>query len=136
MAWDVALGMAPAECLAPPVIEGPETLSPWALERAMRAARAKVPGLPAGFRYHDLRHYLASLLIAHGADVKTVQARLWHGSATTTLNTYSHPWPDKDESTKVIVVSVIKARSEGSADSSRTAGARRDVPPGQPLEGV
>jgi site-specific recombinase XerD len=35
-----------------------------------------VPGLPAGFRYHDLRHYLASLLIAHGANVKTVQARL------------------------------------------------------------
>ena len=40
---------------------------------------------PAGFRYHDLRHYFASLLIAHGADVKTVQARLRHGSAKTTL---------------------------------------------------
>jgi len=79
-------------------------------------------GLPAGFRYHDLRHYLASLLIAHGADVKTVQARLRHGSATTTLNTYSHLWPDKDESTKAIVDSVIKARFEGPADSSRTAG--------------
>jgi len=65
-------------------------LSPWALERAVRTARAKVrkcakcaviqvrpgrvfrcqacggaddaPGLPAGFRYHDLRHYLASQL--------------------------------------------------------------------------
>jgi integrase len=79
-------------------------------------------GLPAGFRFHDLRHYLASLLIANGADVKTVQARLRHGSATTTLNTYSHLWPDKDESTKAIVDSVIKARFEGPADSSRTAG--------------
>lgn len=97
-------------------------LSPWALERAIRAARSKVPGLPAVFRYHDLRHYLASLLIAHGADVKTVQARLRHGSATTTLNTYGHLWPDKDESTKAIVDSVINARFEGSADSSRTAG--------------
>jgi len=29
----------------------------------------------AGFRYHDLRHYLASLLIADGADVKTVQGQ-------------------------------------------------------------
>jgi integrase len=27
--------------------------SPWAIERAMRAARKKVKGLPAGFRYHD-----------------------------------------------------------------------------------
>jgi integrase len=97
-------------------------LSPWALERAIRAARGKVAGLPAGFRYHDLRHYLASLLIAHGADVKTVQARLRHGSASTTLNTYSHLWPDKDESTKAIVDSVINARFEVSADSSRTAG--------------
>jgi len=31
-------------------------LSPWALERAVRTARKKVEGLPAGFRYHDLRH--------------------------------------------------------------------------------
>jgi len=41
-------------------------------------------------------HYFASLLIAHGADVKTVQARLRHGSAKTTLDTYGHMWPDKD----------------------------------------
>jgi integrase len=41
-------------------------------------------GLPEGFRYQDLRHYLASLLIASGADVKTVQARLRHASAKTT----------------------------------------------------
>ena len=47
----------------------------------MRTARAKVAGLPDGFRYHDLRHYLASLLIAEGSDVKTVQARLRHASA-------------------------------------------------------
>ena len=28
--------------------------SPWAIERAIRTARAKVEGLPDGFRYHDL----------------------------------------------------------------------------------
>ena len=91
-------------------------LGPWQLQRAMRDARAKVPGLPAGFRYQDLRHYLASLLIASGADVKTVQARLRHASATTTLNTYSHLWPDKDESTRAAVDAVLQAR----ADSVRT----------------
>jgi len=52
-------------------------LSPWAIERAMRKARSKVKDLPAGFRYHDLRHYFASLLIAYG-----------------------HIWPDRAESTR------------------------------------
>ena len=61
-------------------------LGPWRLERAMRTARGKVAGLPEGFRYHDLRHYFASLLIASGADVKTVQARLRHASARTTVD--------------------------------------------------
>ena len=42
------------------------------------SARPKVDGLPEGFRFHDLRHYLASLLIGSGLDVKVVQARLRH----------------------------------------------------------
>ncbi len=75
-----------------------DQLGPWALQRAIRTARAKVPGLPPGFRFHDLRHYLASMLIASGADVKVVQARLRHASAKTTLDTYAHLWPDSDES--------------------------------------
>src|SRR5262245_9590969 len=33
-------------------------LGPWALGHAFRGARTTVDGLPAGFRYHDLRHYL------------------------------------------------------------------------------
>jgi integrase len=57
----------------------------------MRKARSEVKGLPAGFRYHDLRHHFASLLIiASGGDVKTVQARLRHASAKTTLDTHGH----------------------------------------------
>ena len=64
--------------------------SPWAIERAIRSSRTKVAGLPAGFRFHDLRHYLASLLISQGCDVKVGQARLRHANATTTLNTYGH----------------------------------------------
>jgi integrase len=38
----------------------------------MREVKQKVDGLPEGFSFHDLRHYLASLLIASGADIKTV----------------------------------------------------------------
>lgn len=87
-------------------------VGPWRLERAIRSARKKVPGLPEGFRYHDLRHYLASFLIASGADVKLVQARLRHASAKTTLDTYGHLWPDSDESTRAALEAVFGARTE------------------------
>ena len=66
-----------------------------------------------------MRHYLASLLIASGADIKTVQARLRHANASTTLDVYGHLWPDADESTRTAVGAVIKART-AAADGLRT----------------
>lgn len=82
---------------------------PWTIERAVRAARAGV-GLPDGFRFHDLRHYFASLLIASGLDVKVVQARLRHASAKTTLDTYGHLWPDRDNTSRAAVAAVYQER--------------------------
>ena len=66
--------------------------------------------------------YFASRLIAHGADVKTVQARLRHGSAKTILDTYGHPWPDKDESTKAVIDALVDSKFRDAADSARTEG--------------
>jgi integrase len=40
---------------------------------------------------------------------KTVQARLRHASAKTTLDTYGHLWPDRDESTRATVEAVFAA---------------------------
>jgi integrase len=78
----------------------------------VRTARKAVEGLPEGFRFHDLRHYYASLLIASGADVKVVQARLRHRSAKTTLDTYGHLWPDRDDATRTAVETVLVARAD------------------------
>ncbi|WP_407441551.1 tyrosine-type recombinase/integrase [Rhodococcus sp. (in: high G+C Gram-positive bacteria)] len=84
---------------------------PWLIERWMRSVKTRVGArLPGEFSFHDLRHYLASLLIASGADIKTVQARMRHASAKTTLDVYGHLWPDADESTRLAVGSVIAAR--------------------------
>ncbi|MFT3877169.1 MAG: tyrosine-type recombinase/integrase [Propioniciclava sp.] len=99
-------------------------VGPWVVEREMRKVRAVITAdpsrglepLPEGFRFHDLRHYYASLLIAAGLDIKTVQTRLRHASATTTLNIYGHMFPDKDESARAAVAAAFGAR----ADSLRT----------------
>lgn len=48
----------------------------------------------------DSRHFYASLLIASGANVKVVHARLLPAAASTTLDTYGHRWSDSDESTR------------------------------------
>jgi integrase len=66
-----------------------------------RAAREA--GLSDEITLHDLRHFYASLLIRNGANVKLVQARLGHKSATETLDTYGHLWPDADEQTRNIL---------------------------------
>ncbi|GAA4746601.1 tyrosine-type recombinase/integrase [Gordonia alkaliphila] len=99
---------------------GTDHAAPWSIERAVRAAKPKVKGLPEEFSFHDLRHYLASLLIASGSDVKTVQARLRHSSARTTLDTYAHLWPDADESTRSAIGKVIAERADSAADGLRT----------------
>lgn len=54
-------------------------------------------------RFHDLRHFYASALIAAGESVKTVQAALGHASAVETLETYAGLWPDSEARTRAAV---------------------------------
>ncbi|WP_371629520.1 tyrosine-type recombinase/integrase [Streptomyces sp. NBC_00341] len=50
---------------------------------------------------HKLRHTAASLAIGSGADINVVQTMLGHKSATLTLDTYGHLFPDRlDEVSK------------------------------------
>lgn len=90
--------------------EAGRPVAPWTVTRAVQSARGEVDGLPEGFRFHDLRHYFASMLIASGLDVKTVQTRLRHASAMTTLNTYGHLMDDGDESTRSAVSAALSGR--------------------------
>lgn len=97
-----------------------KSASPWVISWNLRQVKDQVPGLPAEFSFQDLRHYYASLLIRHGADIKTVQARVRHGSAITTLRYYAHLWPDADESTRNTVGGVLRAHLESTAYTLRT----------------
>ena len=56
-------------------------------------------GLPWSFRFHDLRHTCAALLINADppAHPLAVMKRLGHSSITVTYNTYGHLFPALDE---------------------------------------
>ncbi|MDR6970836.1 site-specific integrase [Leifsonia shinshuensis] len=95
-------------------------VAPYTIETAFKLSRTTVDGVTEGFQIHDLRRYYASLLIAAGLDIKTVQARLRHASAKTTLDTYGHMWPDKDESARAAVSAAYADRPATRADSLRT----------------
>lgn len=62
----------------------------------MLKKRAKEIGLPQ-IRVHDLRHSHASMLIELGFTPLEIADRLGHESVKTTLDTYSHLYPDKDQ---------------------------------------
>ena len=68
---------------------------------------APAADLPDWATFHDLRHFYASLLIARGCSVKSVQNRLGHQSAVETLDTYRHLWPDSDDETRDAVDAVL-----------------------------
>jgi integrase len=56
--------------------------------------RVKRTSLPQTFRFHDLRHTCATLLLRQGINPKFVQELLGHADISLTLNTYSHVLPD------------------------------------------
>jgi hypothetical protein len=80
--------------------------------------------LPEGLRMYDLRHTCASLLIAQGASVKAVQKQLGHKSATMTLDTYGHLWP---EETERLAERMDEAHEVAVAERSRAVGGSAGV---------
>lgn len=70
-------------------------------------------GLDEDVTWHSLRHFYASALIHAGASVKTVQARLGHEKAETTLEVYAHLWPGEDERTRSAVDEALSRDRHG-----------------------
>jgi integrase len=87
-----------------------------------------VAGVLASF--HSLRHHLATLLIRKLCDVKTVQSRVRHGSARTTLDVYAHEWKkqhQENDPARAAIAGAIAARA--AASSGNPAGALWAVRP-------
>ena len=60
-------------------------------------------GLPGSFRFYDLRHTCATLLLAANVHAKVVSERLGHSTIMLTMDTYSHVLPSmqKDAAAKL-----------------------------------
>jgi integrase len=70
-------------------------------------------------RFHCLRHFYASGLIAAGCDVVTVQRAMGHRDAATTLRVYAHLWPTAEDKTRGAAAELMSATGSA-ADSVRT----------------
>ncbi|HET7660153.1 MAG TPA: tyrosine-type recombinase/integrase [Oryzihumus sp.] len=67
-------------------------MEPRNLDRSWQALRASVD--LEWLRLHDLRHALATFMIATGSDPRTVMKTLGHSQISLTMNTYAHVLPD------------------------------------------
>ena len=92
----------------------------------------KSAGIPDSITFHDLRHTAASLMISSGVDIKTIQKRLGHAKASTTLDVYAHLLPDS-QATAVARVDELFAAAE-SESGGYTAGYTDEGGTGQRAE--
>jgi integrase len=70
-------------------------------------AARRAAGL-AHFRLHDLRHFMASQMLAAGIPLPTVSHRLSHARASTTLNVYAHSVPGGDRLAAETLAAILR----------------------------
>lgn len=64
-------------------------------------------------RLHDLRHFMATEMLAAGVAIPIVAARLSHARASTTLNVYAHATPGGDAAAAEQLAALLR---DGGAD--------------------
>lgn len=74
----------------------------------------KVSGIRR-LRFHDLRHKAASLLLAQRIPMKAVQATLGHADMRTTMNTYSHLYPELRQEVADVMDEILNPVAPGLA---------------------
>ncbi len=61
----------------------------------------------ASFRLHDLRHFMATAMLAAGVPVPVVSERLCHTRASTTVNIYAHAMPGADRDAANLLTDIL-----------------------------
>jgi hypothetical protein len=69
-------------------------------------------------RFHDLRHFFASMLIAQGESAKYVCDQMGHSSIQVTFDTYGHLFPNSRETAaKKLQQAMFTGRKKGFGNS-------------------
>ena len=95
----------------------------WTTKEFVRARRAAAI---SSFRLHDLRHFMATEMLAAGVPIVTVSQRLSHARVSTTLNVYAHSVPGRDRTAAETLAAILStAHSTGACGgaSIRRSGA-------------
>ncbi len=87
---------------------------PRTFDARIRRQAPEAAALP-GVRFHDLRCFHASALIAAGESVTTVRAALGHASAVETLDVYAGLWPDRDPALRAAIDHLLTREAEPAA---------------------
>jgi integrase len=87
----------------------------WVTKRFI--ARRRAAGLER-FRLHDLRHFMATEMLAAGIPIATVSQRLNHARASTTLNVYAHAVPGGDRQAAEVLADLLDAGPQSRALNS------------------
>lgn len=80
-----------------------------------------------GARFHDLRHFYASTLIAANLNPKVIQARLGHATIAETMDTYGHLFPDSEDLGRGAIDVVLGSVESRSDDDSQAGTMASDV---------
>lgn len=76
----------------------------WVTKRFIAHCRAAGLGR---FRLHDLRHFMATEMLAGGIPIAIVSQRLNHARASTTLNVYAHAVPGGDRGAAEMLAALL-----------------------------
>ncbi|HXF73105.1 MAG TPA: site-specific integrase [Actinomycetota bacterium] len=107
----------------PSAAGGPLGRRAW-MSRVWRPA-VRAAGLE-GLRFHDLRHFAASVAVAAGAHPRALQARLGHSTSRVTLDVYASVLPGLDEEIAERLEAVREQARRRALDGGRVLPLRRD----------
>ena len=85
-------------------------------------------GRLAAFRLHDLRHFMATTMLAAGVPVPVVSERLCHARTSTTVNIYAHAMPGGDRAAVNMLAEVLFPAADRAAGLPTQTGGRPPVP--------